>query len=99
MYYNSFPFVEYILMFKTFRNLKFSLVVWGITMNEEIFNMQLRKFLKNVGITSQRKIEEAVRAALESGQISEKNCLTANVSLSIPELSLNANITGEIKLV
>ena len=86
-------------MFKTFRNLKFSLVVWGITMNEEIFNMQLRKFLKNVGITSQRKIEEAVRAALESGQISEKNCLTAKVSLSIPELSLNANITGEIKLV
>ena len=86
-------------MFKTFRNLKFSLVVWGITMNEEIFNMQLRKFLKNVGITSQRKIEEAVRAALESGQISEKNSLTANVSLSIPELSLNANITGEIKLV
>ena len=86
-------------MFKTFRNLKFSLVVWGITMNEEIFNMQLRKFLKNVGITSQRKIEEAVRAALESGQISEKNSLTANVSLSIPELSLKANITGEIKLV
>ena len=68
-------------------------------MNEEIFNMQLRKFLKNVGITSQRKIEEAVRAALESGQISEKNSLTANVSLSIPELRLNANITGEIKLV
>ena len=68
-------------------------------MNEEIFNMQLRKFLKNVGITSQRKIEEAVRAALESGQISEKNSLTANVSLSIPELSLKANITGEIKLV
>ena len=86
-------------MFETFRNLKFLLIVWGITMNEEIFNMQLRKFLKNVGITSQRKIEEAVRAALESGQISEKNSLTANVSLSIPELSLNANITGEIKLV
>ena len=68
-------------------------------MNEEIFNMQLRKFLKNVGITSQRKIEEAIRAAVESGQISGKNSVTANVSLTIPELSLNANITGEIKLV
>ena len=38
-------------------------------MDEEVFNMQLRKFLKNVGITSQREIESAVRTALEDGTL------------------------------
>ncbi|HUC62387.1 MAG TPA: DUF6494 family protein, partial [Alphaproteobacteria bacterium] len=36
-------------------------------MNEELFNMELRKFLKTVGVTSQREIEEAVRKALAQG--------------------------------
>ena len=30
-------------------------------MNEDVFNMELRKFLKKVGVTSQREIEQAVR--------------------------------------
>ena len=38
-------------------------------MDEEVFNMELRKFLKKVGVTSQREIETAVRTALESGKL------------------------------
>ncbi len=38
-------------------------------MDEEVFNMQIRKFLKNVGVTSQREIETAVRAALADGTL------------------------------
>jgi len=38
-------------------------------MNEETFNKEIRKFLKRVGITSQREIEKAVWSRLESGAI------------------------------
>ena len=38
-------------------------------MNEDVFNMELRKLLKKVGVTSQREIEQAVRAALDSGTL------------------------------
>ena len=38
-------------------------------MNEDTFNLQIRKFLKKVGISSQREIEAAVRKAIESGKI------------------------------
>ncbi len=31
-------------------------------MNEDALNMEIRKFLKQVGVTSQREIEKAVRA-------------------------------------
>ena len=38
-------------------------------MNEEKLNISLRKFLKNVGITSQRKIEDKVRENVETSKI------------------------------
>ena len=34
-------------------------------MNEDVVNMEIRKFLKKVGITSQREIEKALQAAIE----------------------------------
>ena len=46
-------------------------------MNEDVFNMELRKFLKKVGVTSQREIEGAVRAALDSGKLSGTETLKA----------------------
>ena len=36
-------------------------------MNEDAFNMSMRKFLKQVGVTSQQQIEQAVRAAAPTG--------------------------------
>lgn len=68
-------------------------------MNEDVFNMELRKLLKKVGITSQREIEQAVREALDSGKLTGKETLKAKVRLSIEGLDLNHEITGDISLV
>ncbi len=67
-------------------------------MDEEVFNMTLRKFLKNVGITSQREIEGAVRAAIESGKISGDESIEAKVTLSIESLGLSTDVNGKIDL-
>ena len=67
-------------------------------MNEEVFNMQLRKFLKNVGVTSQREIEGAVRAALDDGSLKGEETIQAKVTLSIESLGVSAEITGSIDL-
>jgi hypothetical protein len=67
-------------------------------MNEDVFNMELRKLLKKVGITSQREIEQAVRAALDSGELTGNETLKATVRLSIEGLDLDHEITGDISL-
>ena len=67
-------------------------------MNEETFNMELRKFLKKVGVTSQREIEGAVRAAIDSGTLSGSETLKAKVVLSIEGLDMSQEITGDIAL-
>ena len=67
-------------------------------MNEETFNMELRKFLKKVGVTSQREIEGAVRAAIDGGKLSGKETLKAKVVLSIEGLDMSQEITGDIAL-
>ncbi|MDC1213102.1 DUF6494 family protein [Rhodospirillales bacterium] len=67
-------------------------------MDEDVFNMQVRKFLKNVGVTSQREIESAVRAAVESGKLTGDETIEAKVTLSIESLGLAADINGSIDL-
>ncbi len=67
-------------------------------MDEEVFNMQLRKFLKNVGVTSQREIEGAVRAALDDGSLKGEETIQTKVTLSIESLGVSAEITGSIDL-
>ena len=44
-------------------------------MNEDRFNMDIRKFLKIVGVTSQREVETAVRDALAKGKLGESALL------------------------
>ena len=68
-------------------------------MDEEVFNMQIRKFLKNVGITSQREIESAVRAALEDGTLKGDETVKTKVTLSIESLGVSTDIDGDIDLV
>ena len=63
-------------------------------MNEEKLNISIRKFLKNVGITSQRKIEEKIR--VNSPNLSKKIKISAN--LVSEELDLNEKIEGEIDI-
>jgi predicted component of type VI protein secretion system len=67
-------------------------------MHEETFNLSIRKFLKIVGINSQREIEQAVRKALEEGRIAGNETFPATVTLEVAELNLKFRIDGEIKL-
>ncbi len=67
-------------------------------MNEDRFNIELRKFLKTVGVTSQREIELAVRQALSAGKIKPDAALAAKMVLSIPAIGLVHEIDGTIDL-
>ncbi len=67
-------------------------------MHEETFNISIRKFLKIVGINSQREIEQAVRKALEEGHIQGDETFPASVTLAVPDLNLSFKIDGEIRL-
>ncbi len=67
-------------------------------MNEDTFNLQIRKFLKKVGITSQREIEAAVRKAIESGDLSGSEKLHATVTLRVPEVGIEMDIEDNIAL-
>ena len=67
-------------------------------MHEETFNLSIRKFLKIVGINSQREIEQAVRKVVDEGRIQGDETFPASVTLAVPGLNLNFKIDGEIKL-
>lgn len=67
-------------------------------MNQETFNLSIRKFLKMVGINSQREIEQAVAKAIEGGQIAGSETFPVHVTLAIPQLEISVKFDGEIKL-
>jgi hypothetical protein len=67
-------------------------------MNEDAFNMSVRKLLKKVGVTAQREIEAAVRAALADGRLSGNETLPARATISLGSLGAEIVITGEISL-
>ena len=67
-------------------------------MNEDIFNASLRKFLKQVGITSQREIEKAVRDAVKTGRLKGHEKLPAKMVLTLSGVSLSHEISGDIEL-
>ena len=67
-------------------------------MNEEVFNMQIRKFLKKVGVQSQREIEQAVKQSIEKGSLVGKKKLEASVLLEMPSVELKVSIDGKIEL-
>jgi hypothetical protein len=67
-------------------------------MNEEVVNTSLRKFLKTVGVTSQREIENAIRRAVAEGRIKGNEALKAKMVLTIGEIGLNHKVDGVIEL-
>ena len=67
-------------------------------MDQETFNLSIRKFLKMVGVNSQREIEQAVQKALEAKTIDGTETLVARVTLEIPTLGLKVPFSGDIKL-
>ena len=67
-------------------------------MDQETFNMSIRKFLKMVGVSSQREIEQAVQKALTSGKLQGSESCEARCTLEIPALGLKVPFDGQIKL-
>ena len=68
-------------------------------MDEDTFNMQVRKFLKKVGVNSQREIETAVREAVNSGKLKGNETLSARMTLAIEGAGIETVIEGDISLV
>ncbi len=67
-------------------------------MNEDEFNTNVRKFLKKVGVTSQREIEKAVREAIANGRLKGNETLPAKMSLTLGTIDLSFTIDDEIGL-
>ena len=67
-------------------------------MDQETFNLSIRKFLKTVGVNSQREIEQAVATAIAAGTIGGTETLAATMTLRIAGLQLDVQFDGEIRL-
>jgi hypothetical protein len=67
-------------------------------MNEDVFNMSVRKLLKEFGVTAQREIENTVREALSKGSLTGKEKLPAKITLTLGQTSLHVVIDREIEL-
>ena len=67
-------------------------------MDEETFNLSIRKFLKMVGVSSQREIEQAVARAIAAHAISGTESFPATMTLEIEGLKLKVKFDGEIQL-
>jgi hypothetical protein len=66
--------------------------------DEEVFNMSVRKFLKTLGVTAQREIERAVREQLERGDLQGDETLDATATVTVARLSHDVVVTGKISL-
>ena len=67
-------------------------------MNEDVLNTSVRRFLKTVGVTSQREIEKAVRDALANGKIKGNEALAAKMTLTVGGINLTHVIDDTIEL-
>ena len=67
-------------------------------MDEEHFNLEIRKYLKTVGVTAQREIEKHVREAMANGSLSGDETLDVQVQLEIGKIGLSLPIAGRIEL-
>ena len=67
-------------------------------MDEEVFNMSVRRFLKTLGVTAQREIELAVREQLDAGDLQGNETLDATATITVAGLSREVVVTGQISL-
>lgn len=67
-------------------------------MDEDKFNIELRKFLKKLGITSQREIESAVREAVDKGTLKGNESLPVKATVTIEVLGMETVVDGSIRL-
>jgi hypothetical protein len=69
-----------------------------IPMNEDALNNSIRKFLKVVGVTSQREVEKAVREAVAKGKLTGNEKLPAKMTLTVGGINLSHTIDGTVEL-
>ncbi len=67
-------------------------------MDDEKLNISVRKFLKNVGISSQRNIEGKVREKVNSGDITSSSKVKIKARITSDEINLDDTIEGEIEI-
>jgi hypothetical protein len=67
-------------------------------MEPETFNLSIRKFLKMIGVNSQREIEQAVQIALQQTRLAGSEALAAKMTLEIPAIGLKVPFDGELRL-
>jgi hypothetical protein len=67
-------------------------------LNEERLNLAIRKFLKVVGVTSQREIEQAIREAVAEGRLEPGSDVEARVTLELPGLDLTHVVEDRLEL-
>ena len=67
-------------------------------MNQDNFNMEIRKYLKKVGITSQREITDSVNRAISEGKLTGNETLKAKTKITLQDLVYELEIDGEISL-
>jgi hypothetical protein len=67
-------------------------------MDEERFNLSLRKLLKHFGVTAQREVEKAVQAGLESGKLTGREVLQARIEMKVDGLPTEIAVEGRIEL-
>ena len=67
-------------------------------MNEETLNLSIRKFLKMVGVNSQREIEQAIARAITAGASSGTETFPAKMTLEVAGLKLKVEFAGDIAL-
>jgi hypothetical protein len=67
-------------------------------MDEDAFNMSVRKFLKKLGVTAQREIEIAVREQIEAGELKGDETLDAQATVTVRGLPRDVVVSGTITL-
>jgi hypothetical protein len=67
-------------------------------MNEDAFNLSVRKFLKHFGVTAQREIERAVRSGLADGTLREDESIPVRATLTVGGLVRDFHIDSDITL-
>ena len=67
-------------------------------MDEDLLNIEMRKFLKEVGVTSQRRIEQAIQAAVKDGKLKGNESLNARMTLVIDAIGFRHEVAGDIRI-
>jgi hypothetical protein len=67
-------------------------------MDQETFNLSIRKFLKMVGVSSQHEMEQAVQKSIDSGKLKGGETIPVKMTLEIPSLGVKVPFDGEMRL-